>query len=313
MSTTATKRRTTLARRVAKLRQTGMSTAEIARRAKLSESYVYELINDPTGEAKRQRKRDYRRRNTRPCPRCGHEMPGRNDTQRDRGRTRVCASCWNEEHAISDEDILDAIRWWHDRYGEPPTSRDWGNSGSRTPISRLQQERLDDARSIRELPSVTAVTSHFGSWPAAIEAAGLTPRVRTPQSWDRDAIVRSMRTWEQTHGQAPTSVDWSKATPETPSTVTVARHFRSFPAAVKAAGLKPPHRRWDATAIVEAIRAWAAAHGHGPRGSDWDYAGPTHPASSTVRRHFGSFPAAVDAAGVPRAPRRPRRKRKDSR
>jgi AcrR family transcriptional regulator len=73
-------------------------------------------------------------------------------------------------------------------------------------------------------------------------------------------------------------------------------------------------RRWDQAAIRDALRDWLAQTGQVPRRNDWsgeraDQAGgaqrtwmrehPRWPSSSCVAAHFGSWSAALDAAGLP--------------
>jgi hypothetical protein len=72
--------------------------------------------------------------------------------------------------------------------------------------------------------------------------------------------------------------------------------------------------RWSASSIIAALRAWVADTGCAPRRDDWsgqrpEDAGvlqrkwmrehPRWPSSSCVCRHFGSWSAALEAAGLP--------------
>src|SRR6201996_6498284 len=73
-------------------------------------------------------------------------------------------------------------------------------------------------------------------------------------------------------------------------------------------------RRWDDASILTALQQWLAETGRVPRRNDWsgerpDAAGraqhkwmdehPRWPSSSCVAAHFGSWSAAVAAAGLP--------------
>lgn len=82
--------------------------------------------------------------------------------------------------------------------------------------------------------------------------------------------------------------------------------FGTWNAALDAAGL--PRRlssRWASADVIGALRAWAAAQGRLPRPSDWRHATPgEHPDRSTVRRLFGSWEAALQAAGSTSRPQR---------
>lgn len=68
------------------------------------------------------------------------------------------------------------------------------------------------------------------------------------------------------------------------------------------------HRTWTPEEIIAAFRQWADDHdGAPPSIGDWDGGGSSHPAPITVRRHFGTWAAAVHAAGLsPRGRGRPR-------
>lgn len=77
----------------------------------------------------------------------------------------------------------------------------------------------------------------------------------------------------------------------------VGPHF----AHLRALGVNLPHRprpgSWSEPMIIEAIQAWAAEHGRAPLYKDWERAGPTWPASSAAAHRFGSWNAAIRAAG----------------
>ena len=61
--------------------------------------------------------------------------------------------------------------------------------------------------------------------------------------------------------------------------------------------------RWTQELIIEALRAWAAERGT-PRARDWRRTGEGRPCTSTVKNYFGSWSAAVEAAGLVPADRR---------
>src|SRR5262249_11455553 len=95
-----------------------------------------------------------------------------------------------------------------------------------------------------------------------------------------------------------------------PTREAVTRSFGSWSNALLAAGCEPPglFRRWSDREIVSALRAWARNHQRSPASSDWAHATRDHPEASTVRRHYGSFEAAVRAASLPPPPRSWRRR-----
>lgn len=74
--------------------------------------------------------------------------------------------------------------------------------------------------------------------------------------------------------------------------------------------------RWDRETIAYAIELWHRRHLRTPTVAEWEQAGPDHPCRATVQRVFGSWSAAMRAAGFrPRGrgmPREPwQRKRCD--
>jgi hypothetical protein len=80
--------------------------------------------------------------------------------------------------------ILDAIRRWDDRYGEPPTVADWDPRRA----SRIDQQWRAERFHAGDWPAADTVRAAFRTFNAAVEAAGLTPRptplrarVRPPQ------------------------------------------------------------------------------------------------------------------------------------
>jgi Homing endonuclease associated repeat len=60
--------------------------------------------------------------------------------------------------------------------------------------------------------------------------------------------------------------------------------------------------RWSDELIVYAIDLWHRRHLRIPTVKEWERAGPDHPSRQTVQRTFGSWSAAIRAAGF-----RPRR------
>jgi hypothetical protein len=61
--------------------------------------------------------------------------------------------------------------------------------------------------------------------------------------------------------------------------------------------------RWTNETIVYAITLWYRKHSRTPLTSEWDQAGENHPSRQTVARVFGSWNAAMLAAGFTPRPR----------
>jgi hypothetical protein len=145
---------------------------------------------------------------------------------------------------------------------------------------------------------VRGVLRRFGSWQAAIAAAGLPaapPRTR----WDTVAILAAVNEWARVHGTAPCSTAWVAAAPGHPSSAVVRACFGGFAAAVEAAGVHAVgDERWTPEQIIDALQTWGYAHGRSPHAVEWTSAGREHPAYRTVISRLGSWPAALKAAGL---------------
>ena len=127
--------------------------------------------------------------------------------------------------------------------------------------------------------------------------------------WDETEIIASLKDWASANGRSPKLVDWSRASWEHPMASTVRRHFGGWRNALMRAGLRPDgreydpagprrHGQWSASAIVSALQVVTRAAGRPPRSTEWLRASPDHPCSTTVRERYGSWTAALAAAGL---------------
>jgi hypothetical protein len=99
------------------------------------------------------------------------------------------------------ETIIEKIREWNDRYGEPPCSADWNPSLARWRAQEWRAERYREGL----WPSTNAAKRPFGgSFDAAIRAAGLEPHKPGPR---RRAAGLVRPDVEQRAPLAPRSVD----------------------------------------------------------------------------------------------------------
>jgi|1185.fasta_scaffold128385_1 hypothetical protein len=71
-------------------------------------------------------------------------------------------------------EIIAAINDWAERYGQPPARIDWERHMIRRRGHAAKLARLDAHP--RPVPGATPVLERFGSWKAALAAAGHTPR-----------------------------------------------------------------------------------------------------------------------------------------
>src|SRR3954451_15078136 len=99
------------------------------------------------------------------------------------------------------ETIIEKIREWEARYGEPPCSADWNPSLARW---RAQEWRIDRYRE-GTWPSTNSVKRPFGgSFDAAVRAAGFEPHRPGPR---RRGALAARPAVEQRPPGLPRSVD----------------------------------------------------------------------------------------------------------
>jgi Homing endonuclease associated repeat len=86
--------------------------------------------------------------------------------------TQATRRYWDRERIIA------AMTLWHRVYGKAPCANDWRPNALTAPSNQPRLERFRSG----SWPAASVVNRHFGSWNAAIEAAGFTPRSRGHQS-----------------------------------------------------------------------------------------------------------------------------------
>jgi Homing endonuclease associated repeat len=206
-------------------------------------------------------------------------------------RCLACALARSRGRTWTREEIAEAINDWVAEVGEPPSATAWNPGPDRA------KKWLDEWP---RWPSGPLVRRRFGSWRAAVEASGHKPRHHPASA---DEVVAALRRDARRLGRPPRQSEWSTADPTRPDSSAVARRFGSWNAGLRAAGLTPVRRRWEGDDIVAALRDWTAENGQPPLSGDWRQASAEHPSSSAVRRHFGSWQAAIEAAApTPGAP-----------
>lgn len=183
--------------------------------------------------------------------------------------------------------IIAAIQAWVGETGTRPVAADWQLCSERW---RAEYPRW---------PATHQVQEQFGSWNAALIAAGVDAH---PRRWSREEIVTAARSWSQLHGRPPRGLDWRTAAGDEPrpSGHVVVEVFGSWNAMLAAAELATARRAWSRQQIVDALDAWNAVHGGPPTQADWARPGtkPAHPAPSRVHKTFGSWNAMLLAGGV---------------
>jgi transposase len=151
-----------LAREAAALRAEGLNGMRIAERLRISRSYAYELLSDPTGDLERERKARYYGT----CEECGAQT-----SYRTGGCAELCRSCAVDERTIWTADaIVYAIQEFADESGGiPPTATEWN-------FTLAKARGLAGPERDLRWPLTQTVVNRFGTWNAAIAAAGFEPR-----------------------------------------------------------------------------------------------------------------------------------------
>jgi FAD/FMN-containing dehydrogenase len=147
-------------------------------------------------------------------------------------------------------------------------------------------------------PAHRTVRKWFGSWNAAVEAAGFEARTqygRAAQGWSDDEILDHIRRLAD-GDTPPTGVEFD-ADDDAPARRTATNHFGSWNAAVEAAGFEPraPRgHRYDADELLDWLVAHRCELGAWPTIST--LAAWPGPGACPYQRVFGSLAAAIEAA-----------------
>jgi len=98
-----------------------------------------------------------------------------------------------EELRWTEAAVIGALRDWAQRYGEAPTAVDWDRSSAYRQGGAARVARL--AEHPTPVPSVSTVLARFGSWKAAVAAAGLRPRSEA-RRLDADQLRETVALYE---------------------------------------------------------------------------------------------------------------------
>ena len=215
------------------------------------------------------------------CEGCGEPVLSARWCRRcsSRGQTRWGAAYRRDE-------LVAAIQTWARLQGRAPAIVDW------RPKEQGGHERWE--RDCPRFPPVSHVTRAFGSWNAALQAAGFD-RPRPPAYSDHE-IVDALRAHARRRGVSTLSSEWDGH----PDRNVIAQRFGSWNAALAAAGLSPRRvrRDWSEQEILDGLRRFAADHGRPPRASDRVGLLERYPSPALAITRFGSWSAALAAAGL---------------
>jgi Homing endonuclease associated repeat len=162
-------------------------------------------------------------------------------------------------------------------------------------VSSGRRPRWSDFHPRRQgLPSYRKIVLIFGSFNEALESAGIPPRTH---HWTRQEVVAALQGWSRRHGRSPSPRDWHETGRDHPGATAVANLFGGWSAALAEAGVK---RVWQLDEIVAALSDWTVRQGRPPTSHQWQAPDPSQsrPTTQQVRTRFGSWSAALVAAGL---------------
>ena len=169
--------------RASELRAQGLSYKAIARELGLPPTTVFSWLNPVYAERARMMSRAAKARRTGTCVDCGAptRYAGHGGAVAVAARCPACSSRRTGEarRVWTPAAIADAIRWWAAEFGAPPAAPDWDGWNSRYRLHDPKRaDRYERLHAEGRIPSAAHVADVFGSWNAAIAAAGFTPRPR---------------------------------------------------------------------------------------------------------------------------------------
>ena len=211
-----------------------------------------------------------------------------------RVRGPQCTQCAVEANAArvrrwDERSVIDALKRWARIEGRPPSSEEWLPG-------RNARERW--ARDYPAWPSNGTVSRLFGSWNAAIAAAGFPAK---PFYYTDEQVIDALQADARQRGRTPRIEDWLERPAGTLGVGAVKTHFGSWNAGLLAAGLRVTHRQghWTRERVLAALQRDARRRGRAPTRDEWARPARGRPTATPVVNLFGSWNAGLRAAGLP--------------
>lgn len=153
-------------REAQQLRAQGLLLREIAEQMGVAVQTVHAYLSDPDLSKLRARQASY----AGTCIDCGRPTDGSDGPGKAAERCADCRARYqHEQRRWTPQAIVRAIHEWAAEHGEPPAATDW-----KADMKRCRRDR--PARDAERFPADKTVQAVFGTWNAAIRAAGYTPR-----------------------------------------------------------------------------------------------------------------------------------------
>jgi hypothetical protein len=154
----------------------------------------------------------------------------------------------------------------------------------------------DTVNAAEACPCHQTYVNHFGSWNAALTAAGLALN-RRGEPYEREELLAILQRLARELDQAPAHSDLEKR--GLPRVKTFARCFGSWREALATIGLRPRAggRKYKRDELPRILQELAEELGRPPTQKELD-AREGIPHSSTYKYHYGSWSEALRAAGL---------------
>ena len=209
------------------------------------------------------------------CTQCAGESKVRSEGERGRPQ-------WTADTVIA------AINEWARLEGRAPRHDEWASGRHASGRWRDEYPRWPPAGTVQRL---------HGSWAAALSAAGHSPAWR---AFTDQEVIEALRADAAQLGRAPLQREWQQRPAGTPSVGAVISHFGAWNRGLRAAGLRVPHQRgkWTRERVIRELQRDAQKRGRAPSSNDWSNATRIHPVARTVEGLFGTWNAALRAAGL---------------
>lgn len=127
---------------------------------------------------------------------------------------------------------------------------------------------------------------------------------RAAPRWTAEEILAAAKAWRRETGRCPHAPDWMRGSAKWeregdrwPTAEAVRGQLGGFQELRLALGVAPYAPMWTEEAQLDAIRQFAAEHGRPPRAVDLNRTNGKYPTVPTLKNTFGSFSAAIRAAG----------------
>lgn len=176
--------------------------------------------------------------------------------------------------------------------GLEPSRRFWTESRV---VAKIQDRYIAGAPltspALVERSLAVAAKRRFGSWPAAIDAAGLSDKIAFKKPlcrWSQELVIREILAWHES-GRPLTAIHQENK----PLSSAANNWFGSWRAALLASGLTLTRRTWSKHAVIDEIldryRNGRSLKCNEPSNINL---------VAAAQRHFGSWREAIASAGV---------------